>query len=427
LNSWSLDLILLLFTTSYPYDAGAEQTFLDIEIQYLQRTFDRVVLVPRKRAGSLLPVAENIEVDETYSALLDRLSPFTVITHALSSKLIYSDILSRPSLLLYPQALKRLISFSVGAHLTGKWVENWFAENETEPGECIFYTYWFDHAAMGIGLARRRHPQIRLISRVHGYDLYEEYYYDPPYWPCRPLALSLLDRLFPDSEAGLLYLKARYPAYATRYETALLGVTDPGFLSHPSTDGVFRIVSCSMLEPVKRVDRIIEGIRTAALQRPDQRFEWHHIGNGTRRNELQKMADEMFPLNAKGYLPGYTNKEALMSFYRDCPADVFINASETEGTPVAVMEAVSCGIPVIATAVGGNKEIVGNRNGILLDESPSSQDIANSIFRLLDDRQISLSMREESRKVWMERYNADANYQTFAGKLRSIRQEQKAN
>lgn len=418
-------MILLLFTASYPYDGGAEQAFLNTEIQHLLRIFDRVVLVPRKRLGSLLTIAESVEVDETYSAALDGVNPFSAAANMIFSKLIYSDILARPSLLLYPQAVKRLISFAVGAQLTRNWVQNWIAKNKVDPAECVFYTYWFDQAALGIGLAKRKHPQLRLVSRVHGYDLYEEYYYKPPYWPCRPLALSLLDSLFPDSGAGLSYLENRYPDYVSRYETALLGVTDPGFVTHPSTDGVFRIASCSMLVAVKRVDRILEGIKTAAFQRPNQRFEWHHIGDGARRGELQKIADEQFPANAKGHLQGYTSKEALLSFYKNQPADVFINASETEGTPVAVMEAVSCGIPVIATSVGGNKEIVGNQNGILLGEDPTPQQIADAILQLLDHPQEAKLKRDASRKIWMERYNANANYLAFAERLKSIRQEQK--
>ena len=418
-------MILFLFTASYPYDGGAEQTFLNTEIQHLRNTFDRVVLVPRKRSGSLLSLAESIEVDETYSASLDGVNLITLATNVLFSKLIYSDVLARPALLLYPQAIKRLISFAVGAQLTRNWVQNWITKNNVGPAECIFYTYWFDQAALGIGLAKQKYPQLRLVSRAHGYDLYEEYYYKPPYWPSRPLALSLVDRLFPDSEAGLRYLKERYPDHATRYETALLGVTDPGFLNRPPANGVFCIVSCSMLEPVKRVDLILAGIKTAALQRPHQRFEWHHIGNGARRAELQEITEEQFPPNAKGYLPGYTGKEALMSFYRDQPADVFINASETEGTPVAVMEAVSCGIPVIATSVGGNKEIVGNDNGVVLDENPTPQQIADAIFQLMDRPQEAQRKREASRQVWLERYNADTNYSEFAERLKSIRQERK--
>lgn len=114
-----------------------------------------------------------------------------------------------------------------------------------------------------------------------------------------------------------------------------------------------------------------------------------------------------------------------MSFYRDQPADAFINASETEGTPVAVMEAVSCGIPVIATSVGGNKEIVGNDNGVVLNENPTPQQIADAIFQFIDRPQEAKRKRDASRQVWLERYNADTNYSGFAERLKSIRQERK--
>ncbi|MCC7119845.1 MAG: glycosyltransferase [Anaerolineales bacterium] len=413
---------LLLFTASYPFDGGAEQTFLDTEIVHLRKKFERVVLVPRKRTGNLLSLSKSVDVDESYSAKLDGVHPLVAAANVLFSRLFFMDIFSRPSLLMYPQAIKRLAAFVVGAQLTRDWVQDWIAKNKVDPAECIFYTYWFDQAALGIGLVKRKHPQIRLVSRVHGYDLYEEYYYTPPYWPLRRLALSLLDRLFPDSEAGLRYLKGRYPGWASRYEIALLGVTDPGFVNPPSADGVFRIVSCSMLVSVKRVDRILEGIRCAAVGRSHQRFEWTHIGNGARRMELQKLADESFPSNSKGYLPGYTSKQALMSFYRDTPTDVFINASETEGTPVAVMEAVSCGIPVIASSVGGNIEIVGERNGVLLGENPTPQEIADAIVSILDHPTTS-DIRGASRAVWAERYNADANYKAFAERLIAIREK----
>ncbi len=413
---------LLLFTASYPFDGGAEQTFLDTEIVHLRKKFDRVVLVPRKRTGNLLSLPKSVEVDESYSATLDGVHPLVVAANVLFSRLFFMDIFSRPPLLLYPQAIKRLAAFVVGAQLTHNWVMDWIAKNKVKPAECIFYTYWFDQAALGIGLVKQEHPQIRLVSRVHGYDLYEEYYYVPPYWPLRRLALSLLDRLFPDSEAGLLYLERRYPEYSSQYEAALLGVTDPGFVNPLSTDGVFRVVSCSMLESVKRVDLILEGIKTAASQRPTQQFEWTHIGNGARRMKLQRLADESFPPNSKGCLPGYTSKEALLAFYRDTPVDVFINASETEGTPVAVMEAVSCGIPVIASSVGGNKEIVGERNGVLVGENPTPQEIADAIVSILDHPTTS-DIRGASRAVWAERYNADANYEAFAERLIAIREK----
>ncbi len=415
-------MILLLFTASYPYDAGAEQTFLDLEIQYLRKSFDRIVLVPRKCQGNLLSLPNGVEVEESYAASFVTLSLFPAFWKTIVSSLLYQEIAALPWLLRYPASLRRLFTFLVGAQITRSWLEKWMLFNQVDPANCLIYTYWFDQAAYGIGLAKQTYSALKLVSRVHGYDLYEEYYYQPPYWPRRCEALSLLDCIFPDSQAGLDYLNERYPGFASIYDLALLGVPEPGFQTRASTDGVFRIVSCSMLDPVKRVDLLLEGIASAARKRPDQQFEWRHFGNGERRLELQSLANETFPPNAKGILPGYSTREDLMRFYKGNPVDVFVNVSATEGTPVAVMEAVSCGIPVIATAVGGNVEIVSEKNGLLLDADPSPEQIGNTLLAFFDDHNLALSKRQGSRKIWQERYNAEVNFRAFAEKLKAVRE-----
>jgi glycosyltransferase involved in cell wall biosynthesis len=409
---------LVLFTSTYPFDGGAEQTFLDPELQHLRCAFERVVLVPKKIVGQCLPLPAGVIVDESYARLLSGVKVPALVKEVLTSKLVYQELFSRPSLLLHPSALVRMARFMMVAMLTSQWVEVWLEQNAGSPN--VFYTYWFDSSTLGIGLTKRRYPSLRLVSRVHGYDLYEEHYYHPPYWPFRRESLSWLEALFPDSEAGLRYLLQRYPEFSHLYETALLGVTDPGFVTSASADGVFRIVSCSMLVPVKRVDLLLEGILCASRMRPGQKFEWSHRGDGKVRMELQERADKGLPSNAKAFFPGYSNKASLMEFYREHPADVFINVSSTEGTPVSMMEAASCGIPLIATAVGGNPEIVLQKNGVLLSPDPTPEEIAEAIFACIDDPEMAAAQRMGSRTVWRERYNADVNFRAFAERLKSI-------
>ena len=109
-----------------------------------------------------------------------------------------------------------------------------------------------------------------------------------------------------------------------------------------------------------------------------------------------------------------------MRFYRENPADVFINVSASEGTPVAMMEAISCGIPVIATAVGGNKEIVSEKNGCLLDPHPSPDQIADVLLSCWDE---PCNRREGSRELWELNYDADRNYREFVSSLIAIRSQ----
>ncbi len=412
---------LILFTSSYPYVRGGEANFLDAEIKYLLNYFDRVVVVPERYENELINAHENLEVNGSYAKFFQSQGLMSILLHGLVSPLFYKGLAEKNYPYFSLGALRRLLAFAGKAELTRKWVVRWLQEQKLTGTDCLFYTYWFDQAAAGIGLARKQFPGLRVVSRAHGYDIYEEAYYDPPFWPCRRAVLSMVDGVFPDSHAGVEYLKEHYPDHASLFEPSLLGVSDPGFLNSASSDGVFRLVSCSMIREEKRVELIFDSVRHAASQRPAQRFEWYHIGNGPSREELQKKADEIFPPNARAVLPGYFDNNWLMNLYHEKSFDVFANLSTTEGTPVSIMEAISCGIPVIATAVGGNKEIVSDLNGALVNPDTSPDEVAAAIFSLIDDVSGTKAKRIGSRKMWQDQYNADANFSKFAQRLRQIR------
>jgi colanic acid/amylovoran biosynthesis glycosyltransferase len=415
--------ILLLFALSYPYDGQREQTFLEPELAVLRSHFERIILVPKKCQGRRLPLPASVEVDESLAASLGVGRKMLGALGAFSSSCFYRDLFSRPALLGKPSGLARLLAHLSEAGLTRRWAADWFRRAGHLPRDCMFYTYWFESVALGIGLLKKSHPQIRIVSRAHGYDIYEERY-PFPYLPCRPQMLELVDGVYPDSLAGAGYLQERYPAYRAKIETAFLGIPDPGFVTSPSQDGIFRIVSCAVIRPLKRVDLLLEGIAEAARRRPSQKFEWHHFGNGEAagvRESMQARAEACFPSNARAWFPGYSSQADLFVFYRDNPVDVFVNTSTSEGTPVSIMEAISCGIPVMATAVGGNREIVSDRNGILLPPHPRPEEIADGLFALLDDPAASASRRLNSRSVWQERYNAETNFNLFGEKLKEIR------
>jgi glycosyltransferase involved in cell wall biosynthesis len=78
---------------------------------------------------------------------------------------------------------------------------------------------------------------------------------------------------------------------------------------------------------------------------------------------------------------------------------------------------------VIATAVGGNKEIVSEQNGILLTENPNLEEVAAAIFSLIDSPSEARKKRDGSRETWLKKYNADVNFSEFSKKLRQIRLE----
>ena len=412
---------IFIFTQSYPYDFAAEQIFVKPEIHHLANKFEKIVLVPRACNGKSLSLPSGVEVDDRYADFLQRNSlPHRMIQLVLASRSFFQEIHNHLSILLYPSKILKLILFSSRVELTRQWITNLIKTQQIGPKNCILYSYWFDHAATGLTLVRQEFPAIRVVSRAHGYDIYEEYYY-PYYWPYRRETLCELDMLFFASDAGKNYFRDRYPEFISKFETAHLGTDDPGFIANSSDDGVFRIISCSYIVPVKRLGLLLDGIATAARLRPEQKFEWIHFGDGNGRKSLERKIARNFPSNIKGHLLGYMPNPKIMQYYKDYPSDVFVNVSETEGgAPVSIQEAISCGIPVIATSVGGNPEIVSDKNGLLLGPDPTPDEIATALLKICDNPLLSAEMRKESRRVWQESYNADVNFRSFAERLKSI-------
>jgi glycosyltransferase involved in cell wall biosynthesis len=412
---------ILLFTQSHPYGAASEHIFIEPEIRHLVEQWGRVILVPRLRKGNRLALPPGAEVADDYAEFLQRyLQPRGIIRSALGSRSFFQELRQQPSLLLYPSKILKLLLFSGRVDLTRRWVKHYLSAQHLDTQPCILYSYWFDHAATALAQIRREMPGARAVSRAHGYDIFEEYYY-PYYWPYRRETLQVLDRVFFASDAGRDYYRERYPEFTSRYETAHLGTKDPGFVSRSSTDGVFRIISCAHIVPVKRLNLLLDGVAAAAHLEPSQKIEWVHFGDGAGRKVQERKMARAFPANATGRFLGDVPNTEILGYYRAHPVDVFVNVSSTEGgAPVAIQEAISCGIPVVATSVGGNPEVVSERNGILLSPDPNPRDIAAALLKIWENAGLAAQMRRESRRLWESRYNAEVNFRLFAQRLKSI-------
>lgn len=411
-------MIVVIFTTSFPYDYIYEKTFHGGEMPFLLKYFDRVIYVPRYAKGNLQVEQNQVEVETSFSKFLSIPRQLLYGLRCLFTRPFYDDIKKRFPASLSLDYLCRLVIFLSRAYLTRQWIFDWFERQHVSDKDVIFYTFWFDEIPMGIGLAKQKYPNLRLISKAHGYDVYEEMYKP---WPCRRQAISFLDRLFAVSDAGRAYFLNKYPEFGDKYAVSLLGVPDPGALSEPSQDGVLRIVSCSTTAQLKRIGLIMDGIVVAAQKRPHQKIEWRHYGDGPGRSDYIREVESKFPVNANGFFPGYSSSTDLIENYLNRPVDVFINASKTEGTSVAIMEAVSCGIPVIATAVGGNVEIVNENNGFLLSPNPTPEEIAHALLKVCNQRDEMLVKRHGSREIWLKKYNEVINFDSFVQKLVEIR------
>jgi len=107
------------------------------------------------------------------------------------------------------------------------------------------------------------------------------------------------------------------------------------------------------------------------------------IGDGSQAQRLEGLRQDLALGNSVRFL-GFRNdvSELLQAL------DVFVLCSLSEGLSLTLLEASSMGIPIVATDVGGNPEVVKDgMNGILV-ASESEIELANSLARLLQDRSL---------------------------------------
>lgn len=406
---------IFIFTNSYPFTATGEYTFIEPELQYLRQMFDKIVIIPSNIKDKQRKVDDDILIECDYANLqginnVDR--KIKLLYHGLTSFLFYKEIAAHPSFILKIKYLKRCLGYIGKAMFTKKWVLKYIKDRKVDLKNTVFYSYWLDATTLGISLTKSQFPQMKVISRAHRIDLYE-YANDPPYIPLRQLTLELLDRLYVISEDGKRYIEAKYQQY-NKTLVAKLGVKDSGYETIPTHDGVLSIVSCSFLVPVKRVDLLIRGIAKMAKRIPDVRIYWNHFGSGPLEKELKELAISLLPSNVVHVFHGHLLNHEILEFYRKHQIDVFINVSKSEGIPVSIMEAQSFAIPVIATNVGGNREIVSDLNGMLLPENPSDDEVAEALSNVYFNKKAWILKKQYSKENWRENYNADRNFHQFA-------------
>lgn len=88
--------------------------------------------------------------------------------------------------------------------------------------------------------------------------------------------------------------------------------------------------------------------------------------------------------------------------------DVFVLSSLTEGTSMALLEAMAAGVPIVATAVGGTTDLIRNEVHGLLVPSQNPDELARAISRVLGERALSVALAAAAATLVRERYSLEA-------------------
>lgn len=152
----------------------------------------------------------------------------------------------------------------------------------------------------------------------------------------------------------------------------------------------------------------------AAKELNNPRFHLFIAGDGPLEPELKALAKEL----------GIENQVHLLGFRRDVyrlssAADIFLFSSRQEGLSVSVMEAMACGLPIVASAIRGNTDLIDPGQGGFLVAPDDAEGFADAIQKILADAGI----REQMKRYNLEKirnYSSQAVLQQMARLYASV-------
>jgi len=123
---------------------------------------------------------------------------------------------------------------------------------------------------------------------------------------------------------------------------------------------------------------------------------------GGRREEIQDMVKK-FDIENEVKIPGFVSGKEKVEFFKE--SDLFVLPSYGEGLPIAILEAMSSGLPIITTPVGGIPDVLEEKQNALFVCPGDHQDLSEKIIFLLKQREMRARIGANNRQKAQEEFD----------------------
>jgi len=162
-------------------------------------------------------------------------------------------------------------------------------------------------------------------------------------------------------------------------------------------DGEFILMHVSNFRPVKRIQDCIRILAEVREKIPSRLVL---VGDGPERSDAERLCRELGVVEYVTFLGKQSALPEILS-----AADIFLLPSQQESFGLSALEAMSCGVPVVATSIGGIPEVVRNDETGFVAELGDVQRMARYCVELLSNPKKLAAFRENSRKRAVEKFD----------------------
>jgi len=194
------------------------------------------------------------------------------------------------------------------------------------------------------------------------------------------------------------FLQRTFHEYGLK-TTLLPNIADPElFVWRDRTRFRPRLLVTRHLDPIYNIECLLRVIRTVQNRFPDATLTV--AGTGTEERRLRDLVSAwgLRGVDFRGHVP-----------HRDLPSlydshDIFVNSSNVDNFPGALVEAACCGLPIVSTSVGGIKDMISNRqNGILVDRNDHKA-LAAGVIEIVENCDFGRQLAWTAR-TWAEQFS----------------------
>jgi N-acetyl-alpha-D-glucosaminyl L-malate synthase BshA len=174
------------------------------------------------------------------------------------------------------------------------------------------------------------------------------------------------------------------------------------------------LVTCvARLTPQKAHDILLRAWPMVLSRYPDAHLVL--VGSGPEETRLRRLADSL-GITGRVYFAGEQREVAPYL----AASDVFVLPSRAEGLGLALMEAMSAGLPCVASRVGGIPDLIEDGQNGLLVEPEDVAGLAKALLKLLEDRKLAKKLGDRARQFIIQNYNPDVIVSQYISLYRQL-------
>ncbi len=191
-----------------------------------------------------------------------------------------------------------------------------------------------------------------------------------------------------------------------------MGVDTQRFVPKPqSPRTVFELITVARLVACKGHRFALEAL--AVLRREGFKLRYTIVGDGEFKAEIEADIQRLSLQNDVRML-GTASEEQVIAALQEADAFILPSVGFGEAAPVSVMEAMSCGLPVISSLIGGTPELITDgHDGFLVAQGDSSA-IRRALLRLLQDEELRGLLGRQARETAVQKFASELFARRFA-------------